>query len=232
MPIEDFKVSEHYREEAGQRYVAHRQSDPLHIGHQLNFEYFRAYLKSTDVLLDFGCGNGGLLRIVAKHVRRADGLEVNPHAAAMARSSGLEVFGSLGDLPRKPTYDAVLSNHVLEHIRDVPGTLERLREAMKPGARLLLKLPINDWRARHERGWSKDDIDHHLQTWTPRLIGNVLYEAGFEVDDIKVIASAWHPRLFPLVKLGVGRLGFWALAVLLKRRQLFVIGHVPIDAES
>jgi hypothetical protein len=55
----------------------------------------------------------------------------------------------------------------------------------------------------------------------------VLYEAGYEVGEVRIVTSAWHPRLFPLMKLGLAKLAFRALAVLKRRRQLFVIGRVP-----
>ena len=220
-------VSTHYKGDRGARYVACRQSDPHHPGYELDFAYFKPYLKRSDVVLDFGCGNGGMLRLVNEHVQRADGLEVNTHAASIARSLGFDVYHSLDELPRTPVYDAVVSNHVLEHVRDASSTLERVQASVKRDGLLLLKLPIDDWRARDQRKWSRDDIDHHLQTWTPKLIGNVLYEAGYEAEDIRVITSAWHPKLFPLVKLGLGSLAFWALAAMKKRRQLFVVGRVP-----
>ena len=219
-------ISRHYEGDAGARYVAHHQSDPFHLGYALNFEYFKPYLKPADIVLDFGCGNGGMLRLLDEYVHQAEGLEVNTHAAERARSLGLTVYADLEALPETSVYDAVVSNHVLEHVRNVPTTLERIRKIIKPGGILLLKLPLDDWRARAQRAWSKDDIDHHLQTWTPKLMGNVLFEAGYDVEDIRVVTSAWHPKLFPLVKIGLGSLAFWALAVLKKRRQLFVVGRV------
>src|SRR5262245_51681506 len=123
--IED--VSSHYRGEAGARYTERYQSDPLHIGYQLNFEYFRPHLKSSDRVLDFGCGNGGMLRLLAKHVRSAEGLEVNPHSFELARGSGCVVYSDFDQLPPGPIYDAIVSNHVLEHVRDTTSTIERLR---------------------------------------------------------------------------------------------------------
>lgn len=220
-------ISTHYQGEAGRRYAAHHQADPSHLGYQLDAAYFLPYLKPSDVLLDFGCGNGGMLRVLRDKVQRADGLEVNPTAADTARSSGLRVYASMAELPSEPVYDVVISNHVLEHVRDVPSTLERVRASMKSEGTLLLKLPLDDWRARKQQTWSRDDIDHHLQTWTPRLIGNVLFEAGYDVDDVQILTSAWHPALFPLVNLGLGPLVFWALSIIKKRRQLFVVGRVP-----
>jgi 2-polyprenyl-3-methyl-5-hydroxy-6-metoxy-1,4-benzoquinol methylase len=219
-------VSNHYKGTAGTRYVHMRQQDQHHIGYTLDFEYFKPFLKSTDCVLDFGCGNGGILRLVVQHVRRAEGVEVNASAAAIARSSGLTVYSSVETLPDDSLYDVVISNHVLEHIRDVTSTLEYLRQRIRTKGLLLLKLPMEDWRAADSQVWSSDDIDHHLQTWTPKLMGNVMYESGFDVHDIKIITSAWHPKLFPLIKLGLAPLAFWALSVAKRRRQLFVIGKV------
>lgn len=227
MPDTTQTTSSYYLGEAGARYMARHQSDPFHIGYRLNFEYFRPYLKAGDRVLDFGCGNGGMLRLLAKHLRSAEGLEVNPLAADLARGSGCVVHSGLEALPGGPSYDAIVSNHVLEHVRDAASALERLRGSMKKGGLLLLKLPINDWRSREEQHWSKEDPNHHLQTWTPKLMGNLLYEAGYEVEQIRIVTSAWHPRLFPLVKLGLGGPAFWAFAVWKNRRQLFVIARVP-----
>lgn len=221
-------VSAHYRGDAGERYVRERQADPDLVGYDVDLRYFLPHLLPVDVVLDFGCGNGGMLRLIAPLVRTAEGLEVNPHAARLADRFGHRIYAGLAELPDVPYFDVVLSNHVLEHVRDVPGTLERLRRSMKRGARLLLKLPIDDWRAREQREWAREDVDHHLQTWTPRLIGNVLREAGYGVEHVRIVTSAWHPRLFPLLPLGLGGFAFWALAVVKNRRQLFVRGRVPV----
>jgi SAM-dependent methyltransferase len=149
---------------------------------------------------------------------------VNPAAAQIARASEYSVYGSVAEIPADAAYDAIVSNHVFEHVRDVAGTLEQLRTRLKPGGLLITKLPIDDWRNPQQHIWSADDVDHHLHTWTPRLFANVLFEAGYEVREAKVICSAWHPKLFPLVKLGLGGLAFRALAVIKRRRQLLAVG--------
>jgi SAM-dependent methyltransferase len=201
----------------------------LNPGYAIDFAYFRPYLKGTDVVLDFGCGNGGILRLIEQMVEHAEGLEVNPASASIARLQKLTVFSSLDALAHEPRYDVIVSNHVLEHVRDTCSTLEELRAHLKPGGRLVVKLPIDDARAPYQREWSRDDSDHHLQTWTPRLFANVLFESGFEVNECRVIASAWHPRLFPLMKIGLGPFAFWMFAVIKRRRQLFAVATNPFS---
>ncbi len=220
-------VSERYQGEAGAEYAAHYHSDPMDVGFRLAAEPLYPYLRSSDHLLDFGCAAGGVLRHLAPRVARAEGLEVNPHTSATARSLGFTVYNSLDELPDELSYDVVVASHVLEHVRDVASTLERLRAVLRPGGRLLVMLPMEDWRTATQREWERGDIDHHLYTWTPRLIANLLHETGYEVSDVTIRTTAWHPRLFPLMRVGLGKPAFWAFSVLKRRRELFAIAHQP-----
>lgn len=221
------KISQHYTGEQGERYRQERQSQVDHAGYAINYSRFKPYLKPTDVVLDFGCGNGGMLRLMIKDLARVEGLEVNPASASIARQSGAVVYGSLDELPKRPTYDAVVTNHVLEHVRDVCGTLEELRASIKPGGLLIASLPIDDFRAKRQRTWSKDDIDRHLHTWTPRLFANVLYESGYEVLEARVLNWAWHPRALPMMKFGLGPIAFRLVTLLTKQRGLLAVGRAP-----
>lgn len=223
------KISEHYLGARGEAYIDARQAlSRAEHGYRLNFAWFRPHLRAADRVLDFGAGTGGMLRLIKGHVARAEGLEVNPAAARLAREqSGCEVYERMDLIPAGPVYDAVVSNHVLEHVRDVCATLEQIRARMKPGGRLIVKLPIDDWRSRRQRGWSRDDVDHHLQTWTPRLFANVLFESGFDVRECRVLTSAWHERLFWLRRFGLERPAYWAFAALKHRRQLLAVALNP-----
>jgi len=223
-------ISSHYKDERGRRYAALVQNDPCSLGYALNLEFFRPYIKQTDHVLDFGCGNGGMLRLLSRYVAKAEGLEVNAASAEMARAAGLNVYAGVDELPREAAYDIVVSNHVLEHVPDVCATLERLRQCIKPGGLFVTKLPIDDFRSSHQSRWSRENLDHHLHTWSPRLFANVLFEAGYGVRECRVSTSAWHPRLFPLVRLGVASVAFRLFAILARRRQLMAVGEVPDQA--
>ena len=217
-------ISSHYLHEKGREYFRARQAAFNWKGLRTNAKRLLPYLSPADTVLDFGCGPGGLLRLLKEHVTRIDGVEVNPSAAAVARESGCQVFAKIEEIPADCTYDAIVTSHVLEHVRDVCTTLETLRSSLRRGGRLVAVLPIDDFRARYQRRWDRNDMDHHLATWTPRLFANVLFESGFEVSECRVVTSAWHPRLFPLMLPGLNRIVCWATAVALRRRQLLAVG--------
>jgi len=221
------KVSTHYLGESGRVYADSKQPDPNAVGYRLNFEYFKPYLKPTDMVLDFGCGNGGMMMYIKYASSTSAGLEVNSVARELALKQGLTVFASIDELPTVPTFDVVMSNHVLEHVRDVCSTLERLCLVMKPGALLVVKLPFDDIHERRQREWNTNDLDFHLHTFSVRNFANVLIESGFNVEHCKVVTSSWHPRLIPLRKIKLDRLAFWMMAVLKNRRQIFAVGRVP-----
>lgn len=221
------EVSDHYQGDAGVEYAKARHSNVDSHGYDLNFQSFSPHLKPGDKVLDFGCGNGGMLRRLKDFGALPEGLEINPAAAAMAREQGFTVFASLDQIPADRRFDAVVSNHVLEHVRDPSTTLEQVRLRLRPGGKIILKLPIDDVRSRHQRGWSRQDVDHHLQTWTPRLLANTLFEAGYDVQRCDVLASAWDPRLFWTRKIGMEDLAFRVYARLRNRRQLVAVAINP-----
>ncbi len=236
------KVSSHYSGEAGKAYVQARQYQvPNAMGYKLNFEHFAPYIKPGMSVLDFGCGNGGMLDMTAQVVGAVgaakgathataggkgsvEGLEVNPAAADRARSLGYTIHGAMGDLPSQ-AYDLIISNHVLEHVRDVVGTLEIMKKALKVGGLFVTKLPIDSVRDPNQRTWSKKDVDYHLQTWTPRLFANTLLEAGYEVVESRLLRTTWHPKLFPLAKVGLHRVAFKMLALYRGRYQTFAVAR-------
>jgi hypothetical protein len=46
--------------------------------------------------------------------------------------------------------------------------------------KLILMLPLDDWRAASQQGRYRDGNQHnHLYAWTPQILGNLLVEAGF-----------------------------------------------------
>lgn len=224
--VNSVKVSAHYTGGKGEAYASGDYwSDLGHPSSGFEADFFAPYVHPSHRVLDFGCGNGGLMNALRCRVASIEGLEVNPAAAQRGRDAGFTIYDGIGSIPAGKRYDRILSNHVLEHIRDVCSTLEALQQHLAPEGRFVFKLPIDDFRDRRQRNWTEADVDHHLQTWTPRLFGNVLKESGLAPVEMRVISSAIHPRVFFLKSVGLHRLAFRLLAILGRRRQLFVMAR-------
>lgn len=208
--------SEHYKNAKGIEYFDYQQKSAP--GARLEARKFAPFIIPSDRVLDFGCGGGWILRQL--NCAYGVGVEVNQAARALCKRNGVTVFASLGEI-KVGEFDVAISNHCLEH---VPRPLDELRgicRLVRSGGRLVLVLPIDDWRV--QRDFTGRDIDHHLYTWTPRLLANILREAGFEVENIEVLTYAWFPGWEKLIgKLPQLAFDFLCLiaAIFKRRRQL------------
>jgi 2-polyprenyl-3-methyl-5-hydroxy-6-metoxy-1,4-benzoquinol methylase len=95
-------------------------------------------------LLDAGCGHGLLLDEARGRGFEVLGLEISRHAAAHARSLGLDVLEvPLEDfqLPPEGGFDAIVLADVIEHLGDPQAALDRCVELLRPGGILCVITP-------------------------------------------------------------------------------------------
>jgi SAM-dependent methyltransferase len=151
--------------------------------------------------MDFGCGGGFLLRQL--HCARGIGIEINPAARRFAELNGTEMYGTVEECP-DGVADVVISNHALEHVPYPIGALSALRRKLKAGGRLVLCVPIDNWR--QEKRYDSADKNHHLHTWTPLLLGHTLCEAGYSDIQATPRINAWPGRWTVAT---YGRLPYW-----------------------
>jgi SAM-dependent methyltransferase len=218
------RVGQHYRGARAKAYFAY-QAACGNLGADLDRWKFEPYIRPGDTVVDFGCGAGGLLAGLS--AGRKVGVEVNELARSAAQRRGLVIVSSTHEL-EDGIADVVISNHALEHTLAPFDELRGLHRLLKPGGLLVLWLPLDDWRI--QRTLMKDP-NHHLYTWTPLTLRNLLEEAGFEVRECSVAAHAWPPftgRLIRLPTTAFDRLAvIWA--VLRKRRQLMALATPAQD---
>ncbi len=216
-------VGQHYRGDAGRRYFA-RQRKAGEIGATLNLRFFVDHIPPEASLVDFGCGGGCMLMELA--AREKLGIEPNNEARRAALKRGLRVVGSPAEV-EEGFADVVISSHALEHSLAPFHELRELLRILKPGGKLVLLLPLDDWRS--QRRLALDDVDHHLYAWTPLLLSNLLTEAGFAVQAINVVTRAWPPGVKLLRRLPLPLLEglSWVWSVADRRRQLHAVAIKP-----
>jgi SAM-dependent methyltransferase len=185
----DSAVSRWYKGDAGQTYASWQ----IRMSERLAAEparRFARYIQPSDIVVDFGCGGGSIISEIqcAKRV----GIEPNEFSRDRARARGLEVHSSSIEV-EDGSADVVMSCHALEHCQNPFDELVGLGRILRSGGKLVLLLPIDDWRKF--RRWRSDEVNHHLFTWNPQLIGNLLSDAGFQVVDARVVTHAWPPKV-------------------------------------
>ena len=214
-------MSERYQGKEGEEYFAWQRGSGR-VSAVVDVPVFQRYIGPGDAVLDFGCGTGALLAALESGPKF--GVEVNAAARREAAEAGITVVAAISELAEESVH-VVISNHALEHVLDPLAELRGLERVLKPGGRMVLRLPLDDWRAQRDPA---DDGNHHLYTWTPRLIANLLREAGFQVERAEVVSYAWPPRSAELVDRLPRRvfdLLARATAIALRRRQLLVVAR-------
>ncbi len=219
------KFSGRYRSQRGEEYFAYQSQGGLQRG-RINARKFARFIRPQDAVLDFGCGGGSLLHHL--DCSRRVGVEVNPAAREAARAIGIEVHESL-DTVADGSVDVVVSNHALEHVLSPVRVLSDLRRKLVPGGRLVLCVPIDDWRTQKKVNLA--DINHHLYTWTPLLMGHLLSETGYRVERVWIYTHAWPPRSWQRMD---AALPVWlfdlvcaATAWRYRRRQIMAVASSP-----
>jgi SAM-dependent methyltransferase len=190
------------------------------------------WIAPTDTVVDFGCGTGSLL--LCRDAKRKIGVEPAIDSRRIAEGRGLEVVAHAKDLPAAAA-DVVVSTHALEHTLDPYRELVALHAALKPNGKLVLVVPLEDWRAER-----RGEISHHLYAWTPRTLRNLVAEAGFTVESARREQRGWPPGYAKLTRVPARMFDAlcWVTAVALRRRQIVVVarkpgrGEVPLRSAS
>jgi SAM-dependent methyltransferase len=215
-----------YTGEAGKAYYEWQAKSGLDDA-RYNRHFFSSWVDADDDVLDFGCGGGFVLETL--QARRKVGVEINPAGRAQISRFGIENYESVEGVPG--LFDRIISSHALEHVASPHESLTRLRLKLRDeDSRLILLLPLDDWRTPWNREYRPGDSNMHLYAWTPLMLGNLLHVSGFEVCDVRVVTHAWpknpgkwwdlSPRLFHLMASWTS----WKTG----RRQLFAVARKRI----
>lgn len=104
-------------------------------------------------VLDVGCSTGRLGAILKQRKCVVDGIELDPEAAAAAKTAGyrdVAVAAVEEALPaRNARYDAIVFADILEHLVDPPAVLSRSIALLRPAGKIYISLPnVANWMIR------------------------------------------------------------------------------------
>ncbi len=143
-------------------------------------------------ILDAGSGAGAALGYLARF-GRVTGIDISPLALGFCRRRGHDRLSqaSVTALPLAATrFDLVTSFDVLYHraVGDYRDALREFHRVLRPGGRVLLRLPAYDWlRGRH------DAVIHTARRFTTGELAASLRATGFAVERL----SYANTLLFP-----------------------------------
>jgi trans-aconitate methyltransferase len=154
------------------------------------------------LVLDVGCGDGGLTESLAARGAAVVAIDSSPEMVAAARARGLDArLADIEALELPERFDAAFSNAVLHWVRDHDAAASAVARHLKPGGRFVGELGGHGNVAAIVTAILAV-LDRHgidglaLNPWhfpTPAAFGAALERAGFRVEDIALV-----PRPTPL----------------------------------
>ena len=186
--IENKNMNESYY---NSQYFEYQQSRG-EFGGFVNQMIFKDHIGNDDILLDFGCGGGFLLKNL--QCKKRIGIEINESAAMVARENGIEVHSSIEDIDEN-SVDTIISFHALEHTHNPLKEMQGLYKALKKGGKAIIVIPCESIKWK----FIKDNVDQHLYTWSPMCIGNLMTLAGFNISEAKPYYYQWIVSKRPII---------------------------------
>lgn len=147
--------------------------------------------RSSDAVLDIGCGSGGLLvQMRAVGFTNLTGLDpyierdlVYPCGVRVWKRDVAEYDGRC---------DTAMFHHSFEHVERPAETLENLSRVVVQGGTVLIRTPVagkHAWRA-YGADWYQIDAPRHLFVHTEASIAILAARHGFDVEDVVYDSTA------------------------------------------
>jgi SAM-dependent methyltransferase len=129
--------------------------------------------------LDYGCGNGGLVRHLRdRHAAEAFGFDEGS-IVADAREHGIPVLSADELDTQVGSFDVVTAIEVVEHTLDPVAELARMRRLLRPGGLLFLTTGNAQPYADRLSHWRYVLPEIHISFFEPRTLERALTSAGF-----------------------------------------------------
>lgn len=134
-------------------------------------------------LLDVGCGSGEWLLAMQQRGWQVEGIDFDENAVKVAAQRGLRVHCNSLEQHGFPDnyFDAVTSNHLIEHVPDPVQLLVECARILKPGGKLVILTPNNTSFSHRvfKQNWRGLEPPRHLHIFSTPSMRRALAMAGF-----------------------------------------------------
>lgn len=180
--------------------------------HRAAYAYARSFVEGKTVI-DVGCGTGYGCALLAERAARVLGIDFNADAVAYSRThyGAPNVQFEQADartLARAERFDVAVSFQVIEHVADTRAFVERMKQVVKPGGRILISTP--NVRTRKPAGQGNP---FHVSEMNYAAFRDLMQQS-FVSFEILGVGYARPNRLRRCVQ----KLPFYRLGVVLKRK--------------
>jgi SAM-dependent methyltransferase len=177
------------------------QSEMVYGGHLFLVNEFCKEAKTVEFVgrnqrvLEIGCANGRMSRLLTAQGCEVTGVELNPVLAKMAREHCQRVIlGNIEDdavLPAEEQFDVALMADVIEHLAYPDRLLERLRGYLRPGGSVVIAVPnvlfgpirVRFMFGRFNYSATGGILDAtHLRFFTAKTIRELMTASGYTIE--------------------------------------------------
>lgn len=146
-------------------------------------------------VLDIGCGQGELVRLILDDGYDASGVDVSPEQVALAHEAGVSavILGDFIDVlgAEDGSLDAVVATDLLEHLTkdEVLRVFDAVRGALQPGGVFIARTPnaISPFSGNLQYG----DFTHE-SVFTPRSVAQIANATGYGNVDVRPCPPVVH----------------------------------------
>jgi methionine biosynthesis protein MetW len=173
-----------YYEEQEFGFSAEERSDHKHI-----LELLKP--KANDKVLEIGCGFGVLLKKIPS--RKKMGIETNDTAIRKCRKLGLSITKANAEKGlsfNDSSFDIVIMNEVIEHLKKPEFVLEECSRILVPGGKIIITTPIRSFFAH-------DLSSTHFSEMNIQELRKLIKKSGFKILSHKVSGISF---LYPLLE--------------------------------
>lgn len=138
-------------------------------------------------LLEIGCGNGGMTRLLSPKVEKITAFDISRPSLDEVEKLGLPNVrteqGLVENFQPGEKFDWVLMSEVIEHLRKPKETIDKAFEFVAPGGAMVLTTPNGHWES-----------DEHLHEFSMTTFSEILSQTGCELFECSYLRDRENKR--------------------------------------